>query len=98
MLHYGIRIDNYYQGIHFLRNDTPDETLLRYFYAGAEVRRQTLNYKQFATQGSFILTKSTHLAVPPLNANPVVANICGTTYTDTTSNTSPSYPNMLVWE
>ncbi len=56
MVHYGIRIDNYYQGLHFLRKDTPDETLLQYFYTGAEVRRQTLNYKQFATNGiSFFL-------------------------------------------
>lgn len=51
MVQYGIRIDNYYQGLHFLRNDTPDETLLRYLYAGTETRRQTLNYKQFPTKG-----------------------------------------------
>ena len=51
MLHYGIRIDNYYQGIHFLRRDTPDETLTRYLYAGGELHRRTLNYKQFPTSG-----------------------------------------------
>lgn len=58
MVHYGIRIDNYYQGTHFLRNDTPDETLLHYWYTGAEVRRQTLNYKQFATQGISFFVRS----------------------------------------
>ncbi|MGP1460459.1 MAG: patatin-like phospholipase family protein [Bacteroides sp.] len=51
MLHGGVRIDSYYQGIHFLRNDIPDETLTRYLYAGTELHRMTLNYKQFPTKG-----------------------------------------------
>lgn len=51
MLHYGIRIDNYYQGVHFLRKDIPDETLTNYSYTGVEVRRKSFNYKQFPTQG-----------------------------------------------
>lgn len=51
MLHGGVRIDNYYQGMHFLRNDIPDETLTQYLYVGSELHRMTLNYKQFPTKG-----------------------------------------------
>ncbi len=58
VLNYGFRFDNYYQGIHFLRRDIPDETYFRYLYLGGEIRQQTLNYKQYPTNGNTLYLRT----------------------------------------
>lgn len=50
-LNAGMKFDSYYQVERYLRKDIPDETRTRYLYGGVEMRRETLNYRQYATSG-----------------------------------------------
>jgi NTE family protein len=50
---YGDVKDEYYQVMHFLKSDTTDITEFNYFNFQVAYEKNTLNYKQFATQGVF---------------------------------------------
>lgn len=50
--------DNYYQTQNFLQKDTADKTILRGFTGAVTFERSTLNRKQFANQGTFLLLRA----------------------------------------
>ncbi|OFX85946.1 MAG: hypothetical protein A2W99_16955 [Bacteroidetes bacterium GWF2_33_16] len=50
---YGDVKDEYYQIMHFLKSDTADITNFSYFNFQVAFERNTLNYKQYPTQGVF---------------------------------------------